>query len=88
MEITAAMLRAARQAEFEFYRRTDRRGEWFRPMPDAQLKAVIEAVIGAIGVEDEPAPEPPPQPEEEFEAPPPRAIKTVIVRARKPKPRR
>jgi hypothetical protein len=87
MEITAAMLRAARLAEFEFHRIRDRR-DWFRPMPDAQLRAVIEAAIGAIGVDDDPAPEPLPEPDEEFEAPPPRVVKPVIVRARKPKPRR
>jgi hypothetical protein len=88
--ITAAMLRAARQAEFDYYSRNRGLGSRFVPMPDAQMREVLEAAIAAIGEEDdtgrqEVADEP------EGDALPPTIElpqKAAIVRARKPRPRR
>jgi hypothetical protein len=92
MDITRAMMRAARQAEFDFYQlHRGRRGEWFRPMPDAQLHVVIDAAIGAIGEEDDTAPAPEPETPEEpeaIEAIPARSTPARIVRASKPRPKR
>jgi hypothetical protein len=85
------MMLAARRAEFGFYQlHRGRRGEWFRPMPDAQLRAVIEAAIGAIGEEDDTdrAPEPKTEEPEAIEAIPARIRPASIVRASKPRPKR
>jgi hypothetical protein len=53
MEITAAMLRAARQAEFDYYSRNRGLGSRFVPMPDEQMREILEAAIGAIGEADD-----------------------------------
>jgi hypothetical protein len=89
MEITAAMLRAARQAEFDYYSRNRGLGSRFVPLPDAQMREILEAVIAAIGQEkdagrQEVVEEPDDTPAPIIEPP----QKTVIVRARKPRPRR
>jgi hypothetical protein len=91
MDITRHMMLAARRAEFDFYQlHRGRRGEWFRPMPDAQLRAVLEAAIGAIGEDDTtgPAPEPETEETEAIEAIPARITPARIVRASKPRPKR
>jgi hypothetical protein len=56
MEITAAMMRAAREAEFGHYQQAV--AVMTVPLPDALMKAIIDAAISAIGVEDHPEPEP------------------------------
>jgi hypothetical protein len=60
------------------------------PIPDAQMREILEAAIAAIGQEDDAGTqEVAEEPEDEAPAPviePPQ--KTVIVRARKPRPRR
>jgi hypothetical protein len=91
VDITHAMMLAARRAEFAFYQRhRGHRGEWFRPMPDAQLRAVLEAAISAIGEEEDA--DPPPEPETEepaaVDAIPALIKPTKIVRAVKPRPKR
>jgi hypothetical protein len=88
MDITAAMLRAARAAEFDHYGRNRGSHDRFRPMSDGLMRAVIDAAISAIGEDDEPDPEPPEVEEPEQEAPPRPAQPTRIVRTRKPTPRR
>jgi hypothetical protein len=90
MEITAAMLRAARQAEFDYYSRTRGLGSRFVPIPDAQMREILEAAIAAIGQEDDAGTQEVVE-EREDEAPAPiiePPQKTAIVRARKPRPRR
>jgi hypothetical protein len=91
VDITRAMMLAARRAEFDFYQRhRGRRGEWFRPMPDAQLRAVLEAAIGAIGEEEntDPAPEPETEEPPAVEAIPARITPARITRALEPWPKR
>jgi hypothetical protein len=90
MDITPAMMLAARRAEFDFYQRQRALGERFRPMPDAQLRAVLEAAIGAIGEEEDADPVPEPETEEPaaFEAIPALITPARIVRALKPRPKR
>jgi hypothetical protein len=88
LAITAAMLRAARRAEFAYYIRNRELGARFVPLPDAQLRAILAAAIAAIGEEEaadsqEVAAE---EPEEVDVVEPPE--KAVIVRARKPRPKR
>jgi hypothetical protein len=87
MEITAAMLRAARQAEFDYYSRNRGLGSRFVPIPDAQMREILEAAIAAIGQEEDAGCQEVVEEPDEAPAPiiePP----TVIVRARKPRPRR
>src|ERR1700728_1760554 len=90
MEITAAMLRAARRAEFAYYRQTRLVGSRFVPMSDGMLRAVVEAAIGAIGEPEETEVQEPPvdKPQDEPEAVEPTKLKTIIVRASKPRPKR
>lgn len=90
MKITKQMIEAARRAEFDFYRRHRILGQRFRPIPDAQLHAVLEAAIGAIGEEDDVDPAPAPEMEElaAVEATPALITPTRIVRALKPRPKR
>ena len=88
--ITAAMLRAARRAEFDYYYRNRELGSRFVPMPDGQMREILEAAIASIGEEDAGRHEVDEEPEEE-EAPAPTIEppkKAVIVRARKPRPKR
>jgi hypothetical protein len=80
------MMLAARRAEFEFQQRHRGLGDWFRPMLDAQLRAVLEAAIGAIDEEDtDPAPEPETEEPAAIEAIPARITPARIVRALKPR---
>jgi hypothetical protein len=84
MDITSAMLRAARAAEFEYYQHNRGRHDRFQPIADGLMRAVINAAISAIGEDDEPEP----QEVEESEQAPPRPVQpTRIVKARKPRPR-
>jgi hypothetical protein len=53
------------RAEFAFdQRRRGHRGQWFRPLPGAQQRAVLEAAISAIGEEEDADPAPEPEMEE------------------------
>jgi hypothetical protein len=91
MDITAAMLRAARSAEFVYFQQHRLPGRRFAPLPDGLMRAIVEAAIGAIGEDDvENAPAPTAVPEEEEQVPPApeRPKQPAIVTARKPKPRR
>jgi hypothetical protein len=47
VDITYAMMRAARQAEFDSNQQNRGAGERFRPMPDAQLRGVLEGAPSA-----------------------------------------
>jgi hypothetical protein len=83
--ITAAMLRAARRAEFDYYHRNRELGSRFVPIPDGQMQEILEAAIASIGEEDAGRHAMDEEPEEKAPAPtiePPK--KAVIVRARKP----
>jgi hypothetical protein len=84
------MMLAARRAEFAFYQRhRGHRGEWFRPMPDAQLRAVLEAAISAIGEEEDADPAFEPETDEPAAVEVPALIKPArIVLALKPRPKR
>ncbi len=88
MDITRTMLQAARHAEFLYYQRNRGPNDRFRPLSDSLIREIVAAAISAIGIPDEPEPAPPAEPDDEEPVPPPRAPKTVIVRARKPRPRR
>ena len=91
MDITPAMLRAARSAEFTYFQQNRLLGARFLPIPDGQLLAILEAAIGAIGEDD---------PDEATEASAqeaeqdagdveiPREKRPIVVRARKPRVRR
>jgi hypothetical protein len=70
MDKTDTMMRASRAAEFEFYQRNRRRNDRFQSMSDGLLRAVIDAAISAISVDDDPEPEPPPVEEPEVEPEP------------------
>ena len=89
MEITAAMLRAARHAEFDYYSRNRGLGSRFVPIPDGQMREILEAAIAAIGEADAGRQEVDEEPEDVPPVPTiERPEKAVIVRARKPRPRR
>ena len=89
MEVTQAMMRAARDAEFDHHRLNRGKHDRFRPLTDGLIRAIIDAAISAIGVEDEPEPPSPPEPYPDEEPAPPRPVGRVrIVTARKPKPKR
>ncbi|WP_428491749.1 hypothetical protein [Rhodopila sp.] len=86
METTKAMLKAARRAEFAYYHQNRFPGSRFVPIPDGMMLAILDAAIDAIGDDDLPDDDGPANSHDEAEVP--RATRTTIVRARKPRTRR
>lgn len=90
MEITTAMLRAARRAEFDYYQRNREIGARFVPIPDGQMREILEAAIAAINEDEETGRQDVDEVPDDIELAPPMEppTKTVIVRAKKPRPKR
>ena len=90
MEITPFMLRAARSAEFTYFQQNRLTGARFVPIPDGQMLAILEAAIGAIGEDEhhEASDAPAQEVEEASDEEVPRPKRPMVVRARKPRPRR